>query len=567
VNIDRCWSEWYFFLEDCRYFEEGVSLVKVSIPREALEQIMKQYGVDEAAASRAFLDAQDQANEVFHRTLAERFDAAGEVQPSSERFKVSVFTPRQIKEHLDKYVIGQEEYKKRVSIAAAYHFAMLKYLHENPDQTKVKRFRKKNTITAGPSGSGKTYCIEVLGDLLEVPTLIVDATDYTEAGYVGKSADDMIREVIDLAPGSTRKEQANFVNTHGALIFIDEIDKKAKENLLAGHDISREGFQRAVLKLIERKQVSIDNPFSPAGQIQEAMDRQRGLEPSVSENTISTEKILFILGGSFERPQENLESIVKKRLAHRGGRFSEDEGFVIQGFSLSGNGADNREKYRNYYSEATAEDYIRFGLIPELVGRSPIRTFVNLLSKSDLVRIMTDTEDSILDQYRMEFDLFDINLEITPEAIDYVAEISENQRTGARALVSVWENILTDFQAELPGSNFTKLVIDKDLCERPRDALLKMLEKSPFVDFVEGFRREYGVELILEEEAQRYIEELAQTKGIQVSEAIRQSLNSAKALNYMDVTGPFTVTREMVATKAYFENLFTEWHQKSKASN
>ncbi|MBW2092927.1 MAG: hypothetical protein JRI34_12500 [Deltaproteobacteria bacterium] len=133
--------------------------------------------------------------------------------------------------------------------------------------------------------------------------------------------------------------------------------------------------------------------------------------------------------------------------------------------------------------------------------------------------------------------------------------------------MSVWENILTDFQAELPGSNFTKLVVDRELCERPRDALLKMLEKSPFVDFVEGFRREYGVELILEEEAQNYIEELAQKEGIQVSEAMKRVLSSAKALNYMNVTGPFTVTREMVATEGYFDRLFTEWHQKRKASN
>ncbi|MBW1708705.1 MAG: AAA family ATPase [Deltaproteobacteria bacterium] len=541
-------------------------MVKVSIPREALEGIMKQYGVDEATASRAFLDAQDQANEAFTRALAERLDSSESVKASSLRFKVPIYTPKQIKEHLDKYVIGQEEYKKRVSIAAAYHFAMLKYLHENPDQHKVKRFRKKNTITAGPSGSGKTYCIEVLGDLLEVPTLIVDATDYTEAGYVGKSADDMIRELIDLAPGSTRKEQANFVSTHGGIIFIDEIDKKAKDNLLAGHDISREGFQRAVLKLIERKQVSIDNPFSPASQIQEAMERQQGLEPKASENTISTENILFILGGSFERPQDNLESIVKKRLSQRGSGFKEDGSFVIQGFAINDTGDDDREKYRNYYSEATAEDYIHFGIIPELVGRSPIRTFVNLLSKNDLVRIMTDTEDSILDQYRMEFSLFNIDLEILPEAIDYVAEISENQRTGARALVSVWENIFTDFQAELPSSNFTKLIVDKKLCERPRDALLKMLEKSPFVDFVEGFRREYGVELILEEEAQQYIEELAQKEGIQVSEAMNRVLSAAKALNYMNVTGPFTVTREMVATEGYFDRLFTKWHQQREAS-
>lgn len=535
--------------------------MKVSIPREVLEEIMKKYDVDEATASQAFLDAQDKAQEAYHHFLTEKFGAAPGGMRAAQPFKVSIYTPRQIKDHLDKFIIGQEEYKKRVAIAAAYHFAMLKHLHEHPDQTSVHRFRKKNTITAGPSGSGKTYCIEVLGDLLEVPTLIVDATDYTEAGYVGKSADDMIRELIDLAPGSSRQEQASFVSRHGGLIFIDEIDKKAKDRGLIGHDISREGFQRAVLKLIERKQVPIDNPMSPASQIQEAMDRQRGVEPDPMANMISTEKILFIIGGSFERPHDNLVSIVRKRLAHRGSPLDEEGGFVVHGFSPYKGEDLQAEKYHNYYAEATADDYIHFGLLPELVGRSPIRTFVNLLSKNDLVRIMTETKDSILDQYKMEFTLFGVELEITPNAIDYVAEISENKRTGARALVSVWETILTDFQFELPGSNFTRLAVDRELCERPKDALLRMLEKSPFVDFAEGFRRAYGVELVLDTKAQDYVEELARQENIQVSEALTKLLKSAKALNYMNVDGPFTVTRQMLEDEGYFERLFTKWHQ------
>lgn len=535
-------------------------MVRVNVPREAVEKIMKQFGVDEEEASRAFLDAQDKANAVFNSSLEGSLgDQSGAASP--EEFRVSIFTPREIKDHLDKYVIGQEEYKKRVSIAAAYHFAVLKYMHENPEQTKVQRFRKKNTITAGPSGSGKTYCIEVLGDFLDIPTLIVDATDYTEAGYVGKSADDMIRELVDLAPGTSKKEQAHFINIHGGIIFIDEVDKKAKDTSYGGHDISREGFQRAVLKLIERKQVSMDNPFSPASQIQEAMDRQKGTESPINENMISTEKILFILGGSFERPHDNLESIVKKRLAQSSGNFKEDGSVVIRGFSGTQEKDKKSEKYRNYYSEATSEDYVRFGLIPELVGRSPIRTFVNLLSKNDLVRIMTETEDSILDQYRMEFSLYNLELEISKDAIDYVAEISENQRTGARALVSVWETILTDFQFELSGSNFTKIEIDRSVCEKPRDALLKMLEKSPFVDFIEVFKREHGIELVLNDDIQEYIEQYADKNDIQVSEAISRLLDSVKALNYMKINGPFEVTREMVIDKGYFDRMFTEWHK------
>jgi endopeptidase Clp ATP-binding regulatory subunit ClpX len=542
--------------------------MKVSIPREIIEKIMRDYGVDEAAATKAHLNAQERAEESYDQFMDQAFGRTRRAKgQAAGSFDITVHTPRQIKEHLDKFVIGQEEYKRRVAIAAAYHFAMLRHLHLNPGQSKVRRFRKKNTITAGPSGSGKTYCVEVLGDLMEVPTLIVDATDYTEAGYVGKSADDMIRELIDLAPGTSRKEQAAFIARHGGIIFIDEIDKKAKDGRTIGHDISREGFQRAVLKLIERKLVPIDNPMSPASQIQEALDRQRGVEPDPMAGMISTEKILFILGGSFERPQDNLETIVKKRLAQRGQRVDEDGGFVIRGFTPDDPRLSEKDKYRNYFAEAGAEDYIRFGLIPELVGRSPIRTFVNLLSKNDLVRIMTDTEDSIVDQYLLEFSIFGVDLRFTPEAIDYVAETAENQKTGARALVSVWEGILTGFQFELPGSGFTRLDVTRNLCERPRDALMALLEKSPFVHFTEGFRREYGLELVLTDEAQAYVEEFARSAGIQVSEALDQLLQGATALNYMSLSSPFEVTREMLEDRRYFDRLFTEWHQRREMEN
>ncbi|MFH1675136.1 MAG: AAA family ATPase [Pseudomonadota bacterium] len=532
--------------------------MKAAIPREAIEQIMKEYNCSEEEATKAYLDAQDRAGEASKALFEERFGLRKLTSPPAPK----IYTPTEIKKHLDKFVIGQEEYKKRLAIAAAYHFAMIMYLSEHPDDTDVKRFRKKNTITAGPSGSGKTYCVEVLGDLLQLPTLIIDATDYTEAGYVGKSADDMIRELIDMAPGYKRDEQAQFINKYGGLICIDEIDKKAKDGALVGHDISREGFQRSVLKLIERKLVPINNPMSAASQLQEVMDRQRGKKTSKQENMISTENILFILGGSFERLQDNLESIVKKRLQHRG-RVQEDGSIVIKGFAAEEE-KGGKKQLENYYKEAEADDFIKFGLLPELIGRSPIRTFVNLLSKNDLIRIMQQTEDSILNQYKLEFKLFDIDIEFTPEAVEYVAEISENRKTGARALVSVWENILTDFQFELPGSNFTKLHITRNLCERPKDVLLKMLERSPFVDFVENFRKEYGIELVLDEDMQNYIEEYASQKNMQTSEALKKLLSGASALNYMDIKGPYKITKDMIDDEKYFDKLFARWYEDQK---
>lgn len=469
-------------------------------------------------------------------------------------------------EHLDKYVIGQEKYKKRLAIAAAFHFAILRHIEASGEHSKVKRFRKKNTIIAGPSGSGKTYCVEVLGDLLEVPTLIVDATDYTEAGYVGKSADDMIRELIDMAPGSSRQDKADFVNRYGGIIFIDEIDKKAKDRNMIGHDISREGFQRAVLKLVERKYVSTDNPYSPVAHFKEAMRQQGGRAARNQDNMISTEKILFIVGGSFQRPHNDLESIVKERLKHKDGRVREDGSFMVMGF---GAGQNNQKKQSlwNFYKEADADDYIRFGLLPELVGRIPIRSHVNLLSKNDLVRIMRDTEDSIINQYELEFKAFGVDLTISDDAIEYVAELSENHKTGARALVSVWENIFTDFQFELPGSVFKELKITESLCRTPQDALLEMLKLSPFLTYVESFKKEYGIHLQMDEEVEKYVEEYAKENQIQVTDALKMLLKGASSLNYMNVKGSFSITTEMLKNPKYFDQLFTQWYQKTHLDN
>jgi len=533
--------------------------VKIAIPKEIITQIMSDYECTEEEAAKAYLDAQGRANDAFKSFLEKRFDSR---KKTPGDFEPEIYTPKEIKSHLDRYVIGQEEYKKRLAIAAAYHFAMIKHLREYPDDQMVKRFRKKNTITSGPSGSGKTYCVEILGDLLQVPTLIIDATDYTEAGYVGKSADDMIRELIDVAPGNNREEQARFINTFGGMICIDEIDKKAKDGSSIGHDISREGFQRSVLKLIERKSVPINNPYSAAAQIQEVIDQRRGEKAGKQDNMISTENILFILGGSFERPRDNLESIVKKRLQH-GERIHDDGSFEIVGFAADQK-KNGKGQLQNFYKEAEADDYINFGLLPELVGRSPIRTFVNLLSKNDLIRIMLDTEDSILNQYELEFNLFNISLDFTLEAVEYVAEISENRKTGARALVSVWEKILTDFQFDLPGSNFSTLQVTSNLCERPKDHLLKMLEKSPFVDFVENFKREYGIKLILDEDVQDFLEQYAHQNNIQISETLKRFLSGASALNYMGIKGPCKITKEMIQNEKYFDNVFARWYEDQK---
>jgi len=279
---------------------------------------------------------------------------------------------------------------------------------------------------------------------------------------------------------------------------------------------------------------------------------------------VSTENILFILGGSFQRVYNSLDSIVKRRTSHKG-QLSEDEAVVIEGFTPSNSGK-NKKELKRYYKEAVEEDFIRFGLLPEIVGRAPIKTFVNPLSKNDLIRIMKETEDSILNQYELEFRLFDIQVNFTDDAIDYVAGLAENKQTGARALVSVWENILTGLQSELPGTNHKELVISKQLCERPHDFLLAMLKKSPFLDYIEFFKKEYGIELVLDENIQKYIEDYAKANNMELSKTIRTLLAGASALNYMNVTGPFHIKKEMLEDGKYFDKLFTLWYKEHETT-
>jgi len=286
------------------------------------------------------------------------------------------------------------------------------------------------------------------------------------------------------------------------------------------------------------------------------MELQQG-KTDKKEKMISTENILFILGGSFERNVESLETIVKRRILQN---LPDDEENmrIINGFGTS-QSEELERSYKSYHKEATVNDYIKFGLLPELVGRTPIRTFVNRLSKNDLIRIMEDTEDSIITQYKVEFQLFDIKLEVTSDAINYIAEEADSKKTGARALVSVLESILTEYQFQLPGANFKTLVVDEELCRHPSDNILKLFERSPFVDYVQTFKLSYGIQLILGEGVQEYVKQYAKEHNQEITKSLRELLKGAVSLNYMNFQGTFEVTVPMLEDKKYFDNLFLDW--------
>ena len=283
------------------------------------------------------------------------------------------------------------------------------------------------------------------------------------------------------------------------------------------------------------------------------------------DTMISTENILFILGGSFDRLQNNLETIIENRVVHKN-NLSKDNVPKIRGFTAAPEEELDNRNSKNYIKEAIGDDYIKFGLIPEIVGRFPVRTYVNRLSKNNLVRIMKDTEDSILNQYELEFELFGIEVQFTDESISYVAELAENSKVGARALVNIWEDILTEFQFELPGKSIKHLSISEELCRKPKDELLKMLKISPFEDFIDYFQREYGILLSFEDEAINFILERSSLDNLQVTEILNRALFGAHALTYMHIEGKFTIIKGMLENPKYFDNMFSTWFLENKSN-
>ncbi|MFH1638246.1 MAG: AAA family ATPase [Candidatus Woesearchaeota archaeon] len=461
--------------------------------------------------------------------------------------------PKEIKEYLDRYVIGQEDLKKRLSIAVAYHYKSMDYIEScrknGEDPVKI---RKKNTMIYGPTGCGKSYSVEKIAEKLDVPLLIADATDFTEAGYVGKDVDSMVRELVNIAPGKDQKEKVT--RAKRGIIFIDEMDKKAKTKGTTGVDVSREGFQRAVLKLVENKDVPLENPNKPSISLGNIFGGPGG-QPQ--ETTINTEGILFISGGSFQRREDSLEAIIRNRKKKGGSHL---DGRANIGFARGSEQMEKDPKEMDaLLSEAVPEDFYEFGILPELVGRFPVHSHVNRLTKHDLVRIMNETEDSILKQYEVEFGFYGINIKFEKEAVEAVAEMATKMTTGARALVTIWERIFTEYQFELPSSSVKEFSVTSEMVSKPGDYLFELLKKSPFEEYSNYFRREFGVNLEFSDDSISYITGEAKKNEKDISFTCKALLdNIGYALRLSGINNNFKLEKHMLKDPSYFENMVKE---------